>query len=110
MDRICSLIESAHDLDLVARKLHGLLLIVQFINRLGGSIVQNELSAMGVAVELKLDGLAHHVSYRFLFLQWQIVQHASGDFNKNNQFSRFRFHAGSIHGSKLRALSPSTPV
>ena len=31
--------------DLVARKLHGLLLVVQFIDRLGRGIVQNELSA-----------------------------------------------------------------
>jgi hypothetical protein len=45
VDCVGSLVECSRYFDLITRKLHGLLLVVQFVHRLGRGVVQNELGS-----------------------------------------------------------------
>src|ERR1019366_474899 len=51
VDCVGSFVDCSHYLDFLTSKLHGLLLVIQFIDRLGRGIVQNELSSVLHAAE-----------------------------------------------------------
>jgi hypothetical protein len=69
------------------------------------AVFELKLGPASVVVFIQQDWLAHYVSDCFLVFGRQIVQHASRDFDKKNQFARFSFMR-EVYTARTSGLCP----